>query len=202
MPLQTSFSFGGEQLPCDGSALLFPNFLSPSDAEYFFAALMQDTPWEQAQLGMFGNIVNEPRMSAWHSNDVAYAYSGRERRPHPFGSALEELRRRCSEQTETAFNGALVNLYRNGDDHLGWHADDEMVNGPEPVIASISLGAERRFDFRHNETNEVVKVLLPHGSLLVMSGLSQACWKHRIPKDPGLSTARINVTFRKVLNLS
>jgi alkylated DNA repair dioxygenase AlkB len=85
---------------------------------------------------------------------------------------------------------------------LGWHADNEIVNGPEPTIASVSLGAERRFDFRHNETGEEVKVLLPHGSLLVMSGLSQTCWQHRIPKETHLSLPRINLTFRRVLKLS
>ena len=94
------------------------------------------------------------------------------------------------------FNGVLVNLYRTGDDHLGWHSDDETVNGPEPIIASISLGAERRFDLRHKESGERVSTMLPHGSLLVMSGKSQSHWLHRIAKTPALTEPRINLTFR------
>lgn len=91
-----------------------------------------------------------------------------------------------------------MNLYRSGADHLSWHADNEASNGPEPVIASISLGAERKFELRHNESGEVIDVMLSHGSLLVMSGLSQKCWMHRIPKAPRLEEPRINLTYRHV----
>lgn len=202
MPRQTSLPFGGEQLPGDGSAVLYPDFLDSAVADEAFEALLATTPWERPQLAMFGSIVDEPRESAWHSDDTTYAYSGVERHAHPMSPLLLHLAESCSAVTGTAFNGVLVNLYRNGNDHLGWHADNEIVNGPEPTIASISLGAERRFDFRHNDTGEVVKVLLPHGSLLVMSGLSQSCWQHRIPKETHLTLPRINLTFRRVLHLA
>lgn len=202
MPRQTSLPFGGEQLPGDGSAILYPDFLDAAEADAAFVELLGNTPWEQTQLAMFGNIVNEPRQSAWHSDETSYAYSGVERVAHPMTPLLSLLAKRCGSVTGNEFNGVLVNLYRDGNDHLGWHADNEIVNGPEPTIASISLGAERRFDFRHNETGEVVKVLLPHGSLLVMSGLSQTCWQHRIPKETHLSLPRINLTFRRVIDLS
>jgi alkylated DNA repair dioxygenase AlkB len=182
--------------------VLYPEFLDTGSADSAFQELLATTPWEQPQLAMFGNIVTEPRQSTWHSDDATYAYSGVERVPHPMSPLLRKLAEQCAVITETPFNGVLVNLYRDGNDHLGWHADNEIVNGPEPTIASISLGAERRFDFRHNETGEVVKVLLPHGSLLVMSGLSQSCWQHRIPKETHLTLPRINLTFRRVLNLS
>lgn len=202
MPRQTSLPFGGEQLPGDGSAILYPDFLDVAEADAAFVELLGNTPWEQTQLAMFGNIVNEPRKSAWHSDETSYAYSGVERVAHPMTPLLLNLAKRCGSVTGNEFNGVLVNLYRDGNDHLGWHADNEIVNGPEPTIASISLGAERRFDFRHNETGEVVKVLLPHGSLLVMSGLSQTCWQHRIPKETHLTLPRINLTFRRVIHLS
>jgi len=182
--------------------VLYPGFLDADEADSIFHDLLVTTPWERPQLAMFGNIVSEPRESAWHSDDTTYAYSGVERRAHALSPVLRELAARCAATTGTPFNGVLVNLYRDGNDHLGWHADNEMVNGPEPTIASISLGAERRFDFRHNDTGEMVKVLLPHGSLLVMSGLSQSCWQHRIPKETHLTLPRINLTFRRVLNLS
>jgi alkylated DNA repair dioxygenase AlkB len=202
LPRQQSLPFGGEQLPGDGSAVLYPDFLDVGAADATFDELLRETPWEQPQLAMFGNIVTEPRKSAWHSDVTTYAYSGVERVAHPMSSLLRNLATQCSAATRTEFNGVLVNYYKDGNDHLGWHADNEIVNGPEPTIASVSLGAERRFDFRHNETGEVVKVLLPHGSLLVMSGLSQKCWQHRIPKETHLSLPRINLTFRRVLSLS
>lgn len=202
MPRQPSLPFGGEQLPGDGSAVLYPDFLDVATADATFNELLATTPWEQTQLAMFGNIVPEPRQSAWHSDDTTYAYSGVERVAHPMTPLLKHLATLASGMTGTNFNGVLVNHYRDGNDHLGWHADNEIVNGPEPTIASISLGAERRFDFKHNETSEVVKVLLPHGSLLVMSGLSQSCWQHRIPKETHLTLPRINLTFRRVLQMS
>ena len=202
VPRQPSLPFGGEQLPGDGSAILFPDFLSADEADETFGQLLATVPWETQELAMFGNIVPEPRMSAWISDGITYAYSGSTRVAHPWSPVLAHIRDLCSQQAHTSFNGVLANYYRDGNDHLGWHADDEMVNGPEPTIASISLGAERRFDFRHNETHEVVNVLLPHGSLLIMSGLSQTCWQHRIPKETKLTQPRINLTFRKVLNLS
>lgn len=182
--------------------MLYPDFLSSEDADSVFAELLMSTPWERPQLAMFGNIVPEPRESAWHSDVTSYSYSGVERTAHPLSPLLRQMAEQCSAVTQTDFNGVLVNYYKDGNDHLGWHADNEIVNGPEPTIASISLGAERRFDFRHNETGQVVKVLLPHGSLLVMSGLSQTCWQHRIPKETHLTAPRINLTFRKVLSLS
>ena len=199
VPRQPSLPFGGEQLPGDGSAVLVPGFLDADSADAAFDELQATTPWEEQHLAMFGNIVAEPRLSSWHSDGIPYAYSGVKRTPRPFTPLLQQLRDMCSAESGAMFNSVLVNWYRNGDDHLGWHADNEIVNGPEPVIASVSLGAERRFDFRHNETGQTVKVLLPHGSLLVMSGLSQQCWQHRIAKEPGLTGARINLTFRFVL---
>ena len=201
VPSQTSLPFGGEQLPGDGSAVLVPDFLDARTADLAFAELRDSTPWENQHLAMFGNIVPEPRLSSWHSAGVPYTYSGVRRTPRPFTPLLQSIADACTEHCGAAFNSVLVNYYRDGNDHLGWHSDNEIVNGPEPTIASVSLGAERRFELRHNDTGQVVKVLLPHGSLLVMSGLSQQCWQHRITKEPMLDGARINLTFRNVLSL-
>lgn len=105
---------------------------------------------------------------------------------------------RCEELAGATFNAVLVNLYRNGSDGVGWHADDEPENGTNPVIASVSLGATRRFDLRHRTTNTTVRTDLEHGSVLVMSGLSQHCWVHQIPKTKAAVGPRINLTFRLV----
>ena len=199
MAVQQSFPFGGELLSGDGSAILFPEFLSEDQADAAFAELATTNSWEQQSLMMYGKMVDEPRLSTWHSEEQSYTYSGRARTPMPWTPLLHSVRTQCEAQTHHSFNGVLINYYRDGNDHLGWHSDDELINGPEPLIASISLGAERRFDMRHRETREVVSASLGHGSLLVMSGLSQRCWDHRIPKMPRLTDARINLTFRRLL---
>ncbi|CAB4592124.1 unannotated protein [freshwater metagenome] len=191
------FPIEGEILPTDGSAVLLPAFLDHITADDLLTELLGSLRWEEPQLMMFGKSVTEPRLSTWHADPgLNYTYSGLERIAQPWTTQLLHVRQLCETVTSHTFNGVLVNLYRNGSDHLGWHSDDEKVNGPEPIIASISLGADRRFDFRHRDTKEVVSTTLSHGSLLVMSGLSQKCWVHRLPKTPRLEQPRINLTFR------
>lgn len=200
MPSSPLFPISGELLPNDGSAVLVPEFLTESDADEFFAGLHSNTPWEHNSIRLFGKDVPEPRLSTWHAEaDLPYTYSGVPRAPHPWKEPLSALRTACETHTGHSFNGALLNLYRSGQDAMGWHSDDEAVNGPNPVIASVSLGAERRFDFRHKETREVISVVLPHGSLLVMSGACQTYWLHRIPKTTRELQPRINVTFRHLI---
>lgn len=200
MAVQQSFPFGGELLSGDGSAILYPEFLSEVDADVALRELVRTNSWEQPSLMMFGRMVDEPRLSTWHSDGQSYTYSGRERLAQPWTALLRNIRGQCEQHTGHTFNGVLVNYYRDGGDHLGWHSDDEAINGAEPLIASISLGAERRFDMRHRVTREVVSTQLGHGSLLVMSGLSQQCWHHRIPKMTTITDARVNLTFRRLLS--
>lgn len=189
-----------ELLPYDGSAVLYSAFLDASEATGLFDVLAASVPWEATRIPMFGREVTEPRLSAWIADPgVTYRYSGRNRVVHPWSDHLADLRRRVEDVAGTSFNGVLANLYRDGHDHMGWHADNERSLGDDPVIASVSLGAERRFDFRHPETGETVSTVLPHGSLLVMSGASQRCWKHRIPKTTKVGDPRINLTFRRLV---
>ena len=199
LAVQQSFPFGGELLSGDGSALLIPEFLSEDLADAALSELMSTNAWEQQSLLMYGKVVDEPRLSTWHSDGQTYTYSGRARHPQPWTPLLHTIRELCEHKTSHTFNGVLVNFYRDGEDHLGWHSDDELINGSEPLIASVSLGAERRFDMRHRNTGELVSTPLSHGSLLVMSGLSQKCWEHRIPKIPHLGHPRVNLTFRRLV---
>ena len=197
MPSPQVFAFGGELLPCDGSAILYPDFLNSDLADEYFDDLSRSLPWEQNELVMFGKKIPEPRFSCWHSNDgIPYTYSGKPRTAHPFNETLLGIKNHCEELASHTFNGVLANLYRDGADHMGWHADDEAVNGPEPIIASVSLGTERRFDFKHRVTGEKISTVLPHGSLLVMAGKSQSHWLHRIAKTSKVTGPRINLTFR------
>lgn len=193
----------GPRVLCDGSVVLHCSVFD-SDAicgeNSLFARVHNEIPWEEHRLTMFGRSVAEPRRSSWHGDPgFTYTYSGRPRRPHPWTPTLQVIRKECETLAGTAFNGVLANLYRDGRDHMGWHSDDESVLGPEPVIASVSLGAERRMDFRRRSTGEVVDVVLPHGSVLIMSGASQQDWVHRIPRQARVTAPRINLTFRRLL---
>ena len=193
--------FGSEELlPYDGSAVFTPDFLDAAAAQEMFSDIDATTPWESVELTVFGRKVKEPRLSAWmNSEGRPYVYSGTSRVAHRFTPVLENLRVLVEQRSGHHFNSALVNLYRSGDDALGWHADDEPENGREPVIASVSFGTIRRFDLRHRETKETVRVDLTSGSLLLMSGATQHRWVHQVPRQRKVRTPRINVTFRRLV---
>lgn len=188
-----------EFLPFDGSAVLHNRFFNEDFTRDAFEFLRENTPWEQPEIVMFGKKHKQSCLSTWHSDvGINYMYSGVERMAHPLNEILSEIRRRCEVAANSKFNSVLVNLYRDGSAGMGWHADNEAINGREPTIASVSLGATRRFDLRHRETKQTVKVDLEDGSLLVMSGLSQQCWVHQIAKTAKPVGPRINLTFRLV----
>ena len=187
-------------LPFDGTATLFKDFLSADFAAQAFNQIKTENDWEQPEITIFGNTVLEPRLSTWHNElGEGYKYSGVMRRAQPFSEILSDIRNRCAEVTNATFNSVLVNFYRNGQDGLGWHSDNEACNGPEPTIASVSLGATRRFDMRHRKTGETIKIQLESGSLLVMAGKSQHCWVHQVAKTKRVNEPRINLTFRCVI---
>lgn len=194
-----------EVLPHDGSALLNESWLDLGAADELFSRLMTEIPWQSHDLVLFGKKMAEPRLSAWIADaGISYAYSGVRRIPETWTPALSELRTLCestlaSRFPNVAFNSVLANLYRSGNDSMGWHADDEPELGPTPIIASLSLGDERRFDFRHRTSGDTVRVNLPHGSLLVMSGNTQTRWKHCLAKTKASRSPRINLTYRLVL---
>ena len=193
------FSEPQQLLPFDGSAILHNRFFNENFTREAFEFLRENTPWEQPEIVMFGKKYPQAGFSTWHTDTgVSYLYSGIERVAQPMTEMLHEFRRRCESAAEAKFNAVLVNLYRDGRDSVSWHSDNEAINGREPTIASVSLGATRRFDLRHRETKQTVKVDLEDGSLLVMSGLSQQCWVHQIAKTAKPVGPRINLTFRLV----
>ncbi len=186
-----------ELLPYDGSAVFHEWVLGDESHEDLVAALLAGLEWEQKHLVMFGRKVAEPRLSAWYG-DEPYTYSRVTLNPRPLTPVLERLKSICERKSGSRFNSVLVNLYRNGDDSMGWHADDEPELGVEPSIASLSLGATRRFKLRHRRTGEVVERDLTGGSLLVMSGACQSAWMHSVPKQRRVVEARVNLTFRMI----
>lgn len=189
-----------ELLPYDGNARYFSNLFGAGDSVRMFRNIMDETPWEARNIVLFGKEVPQPRLACWYG-DLGYTYSGITLDPQPMTSTLLEIKRHCEEVTSAQFNSVLVNLYRDGQDSMGLHADDEPELGSEPVIASVSFGGERNFRLRHRQNKELRQIFLASGSLLVMSGLSQACWKHDIPKTKKFVDPRINLTFRYIYNV-
>jgi alkylated DNA repair dioxygenase AlkB len=189
-------------LPLGGSLRFEPAWLEPAEADGLFRELRERVPWAQGTLTLFGRAAVEPRLTAWFG-DGDYTYSGRTMTASPWPPSLSALRARVELAAEAPMNAALLNLYRDGRDSMGLHSDDEPELGAEPVIASVSLGATRRFILeprrkadRDAGTHEVA---LHHGSLLVMAGPCQRHYRHRVPKEPACVAERINLTFRRVL---
>lgn len=176
---------------------IIQNFLTPSAAEHYFVTLAASLPWAQEQSRLYGKIHPLPRLTAW-VGEVHYRYSGVEHAPTPMPAELHELVDRVAQLVPRP-NGVLGNLYRTGLDHVSWHADDEPIFGPDPAIASLSLGATRTFKLRNQTTREVTTIDLKAGSLLVMEGATQARFQHSLPKRVRVQEPRINLTFRRIV---
>lgn len=177
----------------------YPSWLAPDAAAEALARIVAEAGWRQERIRTPGGWVDQPRLTAWQGDEGAvYVYSGIRNIPQPWTHQVTELRDAISALCGVRFNSVLLNRYRMGTDSMGWHADHEPELGPEPVIASLSLGATRRFDLRHNATGVVRSFQLTSGSLLVMQGKTQAQWRHRVPKEPAVSGERVNLTFRVV----
>lgn len=186
-------------LPYDGSAMLHLDVWESADAARIQGRLRDEIQWEQVRVNVFNRMVDQPRLTAWYGDaGKTYSYSGTRLTPTPWTDTLSTLRDEVARIADARFNSVLANLYRDGNDGVGWHADNERELGTNPVIASVSLGATRRFDLKHRDTGELVRVDLPAGSLLVMSGQSQHKWVHRIAKTKKLCGERINLTFREI----
>ena len=184
----------------DGEARLWPAAFGPEEASRLFDALRTGIRWRQEEVTIFGQRRLVPRLVAWHGDPGAsYRYSGTDHHPEPWTPALERVRAKVRELSGVEFNAVLLNLYRDGRDGMGWHADDEPELGRDPVIASVSLGAPRRFCLRHRRRKDLkLDLELPHGSLLVMAGPMQHHWVHALAKTRRPVGERINLTFRRV----
>lgn len=182
----------------DGEILYNRNFLSSVEASRYFKILRNETAWHQDQIKVFGKVYDQPRLTALYANNnFPYSYSNITMYPSPFSATLLEIKEKVEQQLKKEFTTCLLNLYRHGQDSNGWHADNEKELGKNPIIASVSLGAERMFHMKHRTDNsQKIKINLIHGSLLVMSGSTQHYWLHQIPKTKKHVEERINLTFR------
>jgi alkylated DNA repair dioxygenase AlkB len=186
----------------DNNFQLDPDFLPRGMANKYLQQLFNDIEWRQDTLRLYGREHRIPRQHQWYADSgVSYHWSGINMQPLNWIPPLNSLRDDLRETTGLAFNSVLANLYRDGNDSMGWHSDDEQELGVEPVIASISLGAERDFHLRRKDRGtggRARSISLPHGSLLLMCGASQRDWQHALPKRRRISKPRINLTFRLI----
>ncbi len=189
------------QTPPDAEIRLYRNWLAGGEADALFQQLHGELAWEQSVIRIHGKSVPIPRLNAWHGDaDSHYGYSGIALQPQPWTPGLLQIRERLQQTLGQPFNSVLGNLYRDGRDSVAWHSDDERELGTNPLIASVSLGAERRFVMKHKSRKDVprLELWLPHGSLLVMAGTTQHYWSHQLPKTARPVAARINLTFRRI----
>ena len=194
------FSTGAEllRIPIDDGELYFMQQLPlhHTNAE-IMQRLRDETAWKAETIFLFGREVLQPRLSAWYG-EARYTYSGRSFEPLPFTPLQLDLKRAVEAATGKRFNSVLLNYYRDGRDSMGFHSDDEPELGPEPAIASLSFGAPRTVILKHKKRPQTVKLDLTDGSLLLMAGKLQHCWRHGINKERKPCGPRINLTFRLI----
>jgi alkylated DNA repair dioxygenase AlkB len=191
-----------QELPMgDGGLQYAQHFLSQDQADRLLAELITQVPWQQVQIRLYGKNVLTPRLSCWMGDASAvYRYSNTTFLPEPWLDSIFGLKNKLETAVGSMFNSVLLNYYRTGQDAMGWHSDDEPELGAQPVIASLSLGAERRFLLREKQQGaRSVALPLAHGSLLLMQGDSQNRFQHALPRTAKPIGARINLTFRKIL---
>lgn len=190
---------GCNLLPKDGEVRYFGQIFTRCEAEQIAAQLLKDIEWQNDKAVIFGKLIVTRRQVAWYADKpYAYSYSGTTKTALPWTQLLKDINARVAAVCQETFNSCLLNLYPCGEDGMAWHSDAEKELRQNGTIASVSFGAERRFQFKHKNTKEVVTVFLESGSLLAMQGVTQSCWLHRLPKAPGLKTPRINLTFRQM----
>lgn len=184
----------------DADLTFIHGFYEPQACACLMQRLLNETPWCQESITVWGREYLQPRLSAWHGDENSgYAYSGLSLRLNPWTPTLRQIRADIERRTQCRFNSVLLNQYRNERDGVGWHSDNERELGPMPVIASLSFGATRAFRLRHKKNaHRPIAIDLTDGSLLIMAGATQRCWRHAILKESLPKGPRINLTFRTI----
>lgn len=187
------------QLP-NADLQLLSHWQQASVADQWLEQLTQQTPWQQPQVRIYGRQLAVPRLVAWYGDaEASYRYSGLTHQPLPWTPLLAQIRAQVEQAAGQPLNGVLLNYYRDGQDSMGWHSDDEAELGTNPLIASLNLGGTRRFDLRRKGHNRIEHSLhLQHGSLLVMRGATQHHWQHQVAKTRTPCAPRLNLTFRLI----
>jgi alkylated DNA repair dioxygenase AlkB len=192
--IKVEFNYG-EELYC------VKGFYDLKEANDLFQKLLSGLCWEKEYLFIYGKQVTVPRLLCWHGDPEAlYRYSGVNHEPRTWAEDLLAIKLNLEKACGSCFNSVLANLYRDGNDSMGWHADNEKELGNNPVIASLSLGDDRLFKIRHHKSKSSFDINLSHGDLLVMGGSFQHYWQHSVPKTKVLKTPRINLTYRYIMS--
>ena len=187
-------------LPCDGTVNYHGPILSTAESFYFYQTLLRKIPWKNDEAVIFGKHIITARKVAWYGDsNFSYAYSGTSKQALSWTAELAALKTIVEKHTGSYFNSCLLNLYHDGNEGMAWHSDDEKSLGKDSTIASVSLGAEREFRFKHRRLDLKASVLLSSGSLLVMRDNTQSHWLHCIPKSKKIKDSRINLTFRSMI---
>jgi alkylated DNA repair dioxygenase AlkB len=188
-------------LPYDGSTVYYGKILNDVASKKYLDLLLKKGDWKNDEAVIFGKYFITKRKVAWYGDEeYSYTYSNTRHDALLWTPELLELKKLTEELTGYTFNSCLLNLYHDGDEGMGWHSDDEKSLAKDSAIASLSLGAERKFMLRHKKTKETISLLLETGSLLLMKENTQANWLHSVPKTKKVKSPRINLTFRKMLN--
>jgi alkylated DNA repair dioxygenase AlkB len=184
----------------DAEVLLYRGFFPAPASDRFLEVLRSTIAWQQEHLRLYGRRLPMPRLTAWYGDEgTSYTYSGHTRQPQAWTPLLLAIKLQVEAVAAVVFNSVLLNLYRDGQDSVAWHSDDEPELGQEPVIGSVSFGATRQFQFKHKQHQALrTHIALTHGSLLLMRGATQHHWLHRIPKTTTVHSPRINLTFRLI----
>ena len=185
----------------DSKILYWPEFSSKNYSALLFNTFLNETKWKQEKINFWGKEIRVPRLTAWYSKEnKSYSYSGVVNNPTPYTKNLNDLQQRVEDYTNQKFNSVLLNLYRSGNDAMGWHADDEASLDRNASIASLSFGAARDFQIKpKDKSSKLINIKLTNGSLLLMKSPFQEDWLHRIPRRKNSHETRINLTFRKLL---
>ena len=186
-------------LPFDGDVNYYGPILSIEKSQYYFEKLLSNIHWDHDKAIIYGTLILTKRKVAWYGDKpFEYTYSKTTKRALLWTKELLELKEIVEEKTGETFNSCLLNLYHNGEEGMAWHSDGETDLKKNGAIGSLSLGAERKFSFKHKTTKQSVSILLEKGSLLVMKGITQNNWQHRLPPTKKVKTPRINLTFRTI----
>ena len=195
------FSFNEPQnlLPFDGEAIYYGKIFSESDADSFLEQLLSEIAWQNDRAVIYGKEYITKRKVAWYAvKPYSYTYSNTTKTALLFTDLLKKLTSAVAEQTGQSYNSCLLNLYHSGEEGMAWHSDAERELRRHGSIASVSLGAERKFAFKHKKTGEVRTLVLENGSLLEMRGITQDHWLHRLPPTKKIQSPRVNLTFRQM----
>ena len=187
-------------LPYDGTVHYYGKLFDPVQADHYFDKLLSTIEWRNDEARIFGKSIITKRKVAWYGDQpFEYTYSNTTKCALPWTADLMELKSKAEKETGESYNSCLLNLYHNGTEGMAWHSDGESDLKKDGAIASLSFGAARKFAFKHKTTQEKMEMILEHGSLMVMKGCTQRFWLHRLPPTRLIHTARINLTFRTIV---